>query len=375
MQGLHMTKLRTDAGSEWAGDFTVWITAQAAADRNFYSHSKTSGSRASGNSIAERAISSVRRPIAAHFRSIEAQWDAANTLPRNRRYNWTDYLQEYENRYNNRKHSTIRARPIDAIQRIPADREQQMRIIVKAVRRYGTRAVDRYQPTKNSRATQVPAVGDLVRNQKWKTGQPGRAVLDARKTNKASDGGNYSDQIFRVTSVNAARGLKQSTYIISDLTGNEQRGNWTRQQLLHIPPSTMNYISDSSSSDSSGDEDEQDNEDDYRDAATVNTRPPKPGQHRYKRGDRLFFKADFFRVQPGGLGALSNVLRDREGTVATLQRQRARGVNRGAYLYAIEFEGNPRNQIIRIDRLPAHGPPDDPGVDDDENVEFISEQL
>ena len=156
MPALHMTKLRTDAGSEWAGDFAVWIAAQAAANRNFYSHSKTSGSRASGNSIAERAISSVRRLIAAHFRSIEAQWDAAGTPPRNRRYYWTDYLQEYEDRYNNRRHSTIRARPIDAVQGVPPYREQQMRIIVKAVRRYGTRAVDRYQPTKKLKGDPSP---------------------------------------------------------------------------------------------------------------------------------------------------------------------------------------------------------------------------
>jgi hypothetical protein len=61
--------------------------------------------------------------------------------------------------------------------------------------------------------------------------------------------------------------------------------------------------------------------------------------------------------------------------VAALQRQRARGANRGAFLYAIEFVGNNRNQIIRLDRLPAHGPLDDPGVDDDVNVEFISEEL
>jgi hypothetical protein len=55
----------------------------------------------------------------------------------------------------------------------------------------------------------------------------------------------------------------------------------------------MNYVSESSSGDS-GDEDESDEDDDYRDAATVDPRPPKPGQHRFKRGDRLLFKADFF---------------------------------------------------------------------------------
>ena len=80
-----------------------------------YTHTMTSGSRASGNSVAERTIASVRRIIGAHYRSVKAQWDARRSTAKGSRYNWTDHVELYEDRYNNNKHGTIRAKPIDAV--------------------------------------------------------------------------------------------------------------------------------------------------------------------------------------------------------------------------------------------------------------------
>ena len=68
--------VRTDGGSEWRGAFKTWIEDQQAAHPGMYTHTMTSGSRASGNSVAERTIASVRRIIGAHCRSVEADWNA-----------------------------------------------------------------------------------------------------------------------------------------------------------------------------------------------------------------------------------------------------------------------------------------------------------
>ena len=336
-----------------------------------YTHTMTSGSRASGNSVAERTIASVRRLLGAHFRSVEADWNARNVAPNQRRYNWTDYVQLYEDRYNNNKHGTIRAKPIDAVAGDPPYVELQMRIIVRAAKRYGDRQVDRHIPTKTSHANRVLVIGDLVRKQTFKSGKPGRSTLQAKDSNKASFGGNFSSEIFKLARVNAASGNKQTTYVLSDLDDNEERGTWIRPQLLHVPPETLHYLSDDDDGADDDDDDDEDEQDDYQDAATADPRPPTQSGHRYKENARLLFKSGYFRCAPGGLGALSNVMHDRQGIVTTLQRDRPRG-NRGAYLYEIQFDAGNGKQSLTLDRLPARG---QWGLDDDEDVEFLSEQL
>ena len=237
MPDLEMVKIRTDGGSEWRGAFKTWIEHEQAAHPGMYTHTMTSGSRASGNSVAERTIASVRRIIGAHFRSVEADWNARNVAANQRRYNWTDYVQLYEDRYNNNKHGTIRAKPIDAVAGDPPYAELQTRIAVRAARRYGSRQIDRYIPGKTSQQNRVLSVGDLVRKQTFQSGKPGKATLQAKDSNKASFGGNFSSEIFKVARVNAATGHKQTTYVLSDLDGNEERGTWIRPQLLlHVPP-------------------------------------------------------------------------------------------------------------------------------------------
>ena len=59
----------------------------------------------------------------------------------------------------------------------------------------------------------------------------------------------------------------------------------------------------------------------------------------------MLFKAGYFRCAPGGLGALSNVMHDRQGVITELQRERPRG-NRGAYMYEVKFDaGNRESQV------------------------------
>ena len=188
MPDLHMVKISTDGGSEWRGAFKTWIENEQAAHPGMYTHTMTSGSRASGNSVAERTIASVRRIIGAHFRSVEADWNARDVPTNQRRYNWTDHVQLYEDRYNNNKHGTIRAKPIDAVAANPPYAELQTRIAVRAARRYGGRQIDRHMPGKTSHANRVLSIGDLVRKQTFQSGKPGKATLQAKDSKKASQG-------------------------------------------------------------------------------------------------------------------------------------------------------------------------------------------
>ena len=344
MPDLHMVKIRTDGGSEWRRTFKTWIEEQQAAHHGMYTDTMTSGSRASGNFVAERTIASVRRIIGAHYRSAKAQWDADGVLQRNRRYNWTEYAQEYEDRYNSNKHGTIRAKPISAVAGNPPYVELVTRIAARAAKRYGGRQIDRHIPGKTSHANRVLSVGDLVRKQTFQSGKPGLATLQAKDSGKASQGGVFSGEILKIARANAASGNKQTTYILADLDDDEQRGTWVRPQLLHIPSETLHYLSDDALNDSDDDDDDDDDEeeDDYNDAATADPRPPTQAGHRYKENDRLLFKAGYFRCAPGGLGALSNVMHDRQGAITELQRERPRGNNRGAFLYEVRFDAGPR---------------------------------
>ena len=159
---------------------------------------------------------------------------------------------------------------------------------------------------------------------------------------------------------------------MADLEDDEDCGTWIRPQLLHIPPETLHYLSDSDLDDSGDDDEEEDDEDDYNDAGTADPRPPTQTGHRFKQFDRLLFKAGYFRCAPGGLGALSNVMHDRQGVITELQRERPRG-SRGAYMHEVKFDAGPRRKpSVALERLPARGQWD---MDFDEDVEFLSEQV
>ena len=127
----------------------------------------------------------------------------------------------------------------------------------------------------------------------------------------------FSEEVLKIARANAAAGNKQTTYILADLEDNDERGTWVRPQLRHIPPGTMNYLSDNDLDDSDDGDDDQE-EGDYNDAATADPRPPNQSGHRFKQFDRFLFKAGYFRCAPGGLGALSNAMHDRQGAITEL---------------------------------------------------------
>ncbi len=115
---------------------------------------------------------------------------------------------------------------------------------------------------------------------------------------------------------------------------------WTRQQLLQIPLETLEHLPI---------EAEEVIPVPMNDAKTNDPRPTGMSW-RYKNKDALSFPTAYFE----SLDELDE--RDRTGTIVSRTRERARGANRGAYLYKIRFD----NPSIIIKRIRAHG---DKGVD------------
>ena len=129
--------------------------------------------------------------------------------------------------------------------------------------------------------------------------------------------------------------------------------------------------SDSSNSDDESPPNEEDNEP-LNDASTNDPRPPVANGHRYRANDVLLFRKEYFDAEEGGLGGLESPMlqRERNGTIIKLTRERPRGKNKGAFLYTVKFY----DPITTVGRLPAHGPDDDPGIDNDhKNVQFMRE--
>ena len=140
-----------------------------------------------------------------HRKSIEKawkkQWDERAVPRRQRRFNWVPYCDIVTQQYNERRHSTIRAKPADAVVGTDPTYVETRRQIVKAAQKaYGGLVVDRRQPAFSSRSNRVLNVGDLVRTLIIKKG-PGLSTWNAAKSNKVSAGNNWSDDIFIVARV------------------------------------------------------------------------------------------------------------------------------------------------------------------------------
>ena len=202
-----------------------------------------------------------------HYRSIEEQWETNNTPAQQRVFNWVPVLDTITQRYNERRHNTIKARPIDAIAGVnPTYQETQQQIVDSARQRYAGHVVDRQQPGFSSEENRDLDIGDLVRTLIVKSG-PGRATWSAKKSNKMSAGGNWSEELFVVARLRRANNIwGNSSYIIAELDqtqpqniGDHKTGVYTRQQLLHCPLETLNYLS--SSDDDSSDDDSSDEDD------------------------------------------------------------------------------------------------------------------
>ena len=146
-------------------------------------------------------------------------------------------------------------------------------------------------------------------------------------------------------------------------SGDHRPGIYTRQQLLHCPIETLNYLpSSSDDGDSSSDDDDDDDDEQPVNAIAADSRPLVPGTWRYSVGDILLFTAAFFNAQPGGLNGLEHrtMRRDRTGIIRTRTRERPRGANRGQYLYTVLFN----DPATIVPRLP---------LDNDADATFLAE--
>ena len=121
----------------------------------------------------------------------------------------------------------------------------------------------------------------------------------------------------------------------------------------------MNYLSSSDDDDSSSDDDDDEQP---VNAIAVDPRPLKPGDWRFKVGDVLLFRRDFFNAQPGGLNGpeAPQMRRGRSGIIRTRTRERPRGANRGQYLYTVLFN----DPATTVPRLP---------LDNDVDATFLAE--
>ena len=109
-------RIRTDDGSESIGGACrKWLNSSRVDHPGFYEHTTMTGSRSAGNPFAERAIQSWRRLLYAQYRAVEKQWDEQAVPRRLRRFNWVPYCDIITQQYNERRHSTIRAKPADAV--------------------------------------------------------------------------------------------------------------------------------------------------------------------------------------------------------------------------------------------------------------------
>ena len=121
---------------------------------------------------------------------------------------------EITKRFNLKRYTTIKAPAIDAIRPggPPAYDECLERNRECARKRYGTRAID--LPQEGKVGSTVLAVGDTVRTAKRKADSTGKLTWD--KIGKAS-ADNWSEQVYRVRTVYAARGWTLTTYEIEEL--------------------------------------------------------------------------------------------------------------------------------------------------------------
>jgi len=90
------------------GACKVWLNKMRTDHPDHYEFTTTTGSRSAGNPFAERAIQSFKRLLYSQYRAVEAEWDKKGVDMRKRIFNWVPYCGVITQRYNMRRHSTIR---------------------------------------------------------------------------------------------------------------------------------------------------------------------------------------------------------------------------------------------------------------------------
>lgn len=366
---VHVRRWVSDKGSEFlrgpnGQGFENWNEQQEAANPGLYQHVKTPGTRSSYNSIAEATIKTIRRLFYGKHKAWVREQDDNNVPAQRRRFDWMEFLQDVQDTYNTKWHSTIKTQALKAIdsQRAPDYATLQRTIVQKAVKKYGRRAqLDEAASIPGFSAYGLLQVGQYVRRKRWKDGGGVAALRWSRIDNKTADN-NYSEQIFAIRRVNRGQGMKRTTYVIDDLNGNEQPGNYSREQLLGpLPPETFDNLTD----DNSDDDDDEDNDGAIAadaDADDVDPSPRvAPNRARYRIGDRLQFAANYFAVGQFA-GLTPPIVRGRVGSI-TQAPDRAKLFDVGYRVYyKIRFDGERSNDLPR-------NTPD--GIDNDTDVTYI----
>ena len=310
---LQIKRLLSDFGSEFLAACQTWINNEG------IEHVKVVASKSKSNGMAESSLKQWRRLLVGDYKAYKRRWEANNTPQAQRVYNWVDRCDEITRRFNQKRHTTIKAPAIDAIRPgQPSYDECLERIYEYARKRYGNRAVD--LPQEGQVGPAILAVGTLVRTVKRKTNSMGRLTWD--KIGKTS-ADNWSEQVYRVRTVHAARGWTLTTYEIEELDGTAKVGKWDRNQLLPISNATPGIMTDSEDDDddAGGGDDDGDGDDGDDHAAAVaaahaNPVRPRPrvaaNVHRYEEGGTLMFAEgwDHEPAIPGGRRAREGIVTD-----------------------------------------------------------------
>ena len=243
--------------------------------------------------------------------------------------------------------SSIRTTALKAIDPTvpPSYQELHERIRRVARKTYGSR-VDGESIPGYSKAGLL-TVGQLVRRKTHKDGGGTANLRWNRVENKTADM-NFSNDLFRIRAVHQGEGLRVTSYSLEDLEAESIPGKWSRTQLLPVPEETLQYVSEESDEPDETDEPDEGPEDD---SVPTEPRPLQSNDYRYKKNDRLLFKAAWFA--DGDFPSLAApIVRDRVGTVSD---RRKRG---GLRTYTIDFAGEGKLTFARTE------------IDEDEDVEF-----
>ena len=144
-------------------------------------------------------------------------------------------------------------------------------------------------------------------------------------------------------------GGKNTTYLLrKDGRQAQQRGVWSRAQLLFVPASTLDYTQGAESEE----QEDDDSDDDYNDKATGSIRPPRDDGHRYKQNgivltDQNFWDSSF---DNGAISARDLRQLRRESHEANITRKLPRRANRpGVQFYTIEIDGETFRSVPHLD--------------------------
>ena len=282
-------------------------------------HAKVVASKSKSNGTAESSVKQWRRLLIGDYKAYKRRWEANNAPQAQRVYNWVGRCDEITRRFNQKRHTTIKAPAIAAIRPGPPSYDECLEKIYEYARkRYGNRAVD--LPQEGQVGPAILAVGTLVRTVKRKTNSMGR--LTWGKIGKTS-ADNWSEQAYRVGTVHAARGWALSTYELQELDGTAKVGKWDRNQLLPISNATPGIMADSEDDSDDVVDDDGDDDGDHGDdhaaavaAAHANPVLPRPrvaeNVHRYEEGGTLMFTEGWVHEPaiPGGPRARAGIVTD-----------------------------------------------------------------